>query len=287
MSKIHINRDRQSLGQFTPEAVSEGLRSGRFLPTDLAWREGMESWQPLETFTDLPAPEEVAPPTIAPGTPLTELPVAAPVAPAWERDPAASLFTRLYETVREVLGAPQATFAGMPTTGGFGKPLTFLVILGSLCGIVSIIYQLVFELVGPKAANASPDVTPAIMTGIFIGLMVCMPLIIALGSFVSAGIFHVALMLVGAAPKSYEATFRVICYANGSTSVLLLLPICGSLVQAAWNLYLLVIGFREVHGTSTGKAIAAVLLPMALCCGLTFAAVALAAAIPAMSQAAR
>lgn len=286
MSKIHINRERQSLGQFTPEDVAEGLRSGRFLPTDLAWREGMETWQPLETFTDLPAPEEAAPPlspTLAPGSPLADLPAAVPIAPAWERDPGASLFTRLYETVREVLGSPQATFAGMPTTGGFARPLTFLVLLGGACGIVSIIYQLIFELVGPKAANAPAAITPALLTGVFIGIMICMPLIIAVGSFISAGIFHVSLMLVGAAPKSFEATYRTICYANGSTSVLLLVPFCGGLIQAVWNLVLLVIGFREVNGITTGKAIVAVLLPMAVCCGLMIAAFTLVTLIPALS----
>lgn len=287
MSKIHINRERQSLGQFTPEAVTEGLRSGRFLPTDLAWREGMETWQPLETFTDLPAPDEIVPPTLAPGSPLAELPAAVPIAPAWEREPGAGLFTRLYETVREVLGSPQATFAGLPATGGFARPLTFLVLLGSACGIVSVIYQLVFELLTPKAANAPADVTPALMTGIFIGLMICMPLLVAVGSFISGGLFHLALLIVGAAPKSFEATYRVVCYANGSTSVLLLVPICGGLVQAGWNLYLLTIGFREVHGITTGKAVVAVLLPMAVCCGLMFTLGALGVALPAMSGTAR
>jgi hypothetical protein len=82
MSRIHLNRDRQSLGQFTPEEVAEGLRSGRFLPTDLAWREGMETWQPLSTVTDLPEPDEVQSPTLAPGTPISEI-AKAPLSPAW------------------------------------------------------------------------------------------------------------------------------------------------------------------------------------------------------------
>ncbi len=284
MSKIHINRDRQNLGQFTPEAVAEGLRDGRFLPTDLAWREGMETWQPLATFTDFPDPGEIAPPTLAPGSPLPDVAAAVPIAPAWERDSSAGLFTRLYETVREVLGSPQATFAGLPITGGYAKPLTFLLLIGSACGIVSIVYQLLFELLGPKAANTPGELTPAIMTGVFIGLAVCMPLFVAVGSFISAGIFHISLLIIGAAPKSFEATYRVVCYANGSTSVLLLVPFCGSFVQAVWNLFLLVIGFREVHGLTTGKAVVAVLLPMVMCCGLMFAAFAMIAAIPAMSQ---
>ena len=56
---IHINRDRESIGKFNDQDVADGLKSGRFLPTDLAWREPMESWQPLATFTDLPPPEAI------------------------------------------------------------------------------------------------------------------------------------------------------------------------------------------------------------------------------------
>ncbi len=56
MGMIFVNRDRESLGQFTEQEVSNGLNSGNLLPDDLAWQEGMESWQPLSTFENLPPP---------------------------------------------------------------------------------------------------------------------------------------------------------------------------------------------------------------------------------------
>jgi hypothetical protein len=62
MAMIHINRDRENIGKFNDQDVADGLKSGRFLPTDLAWREPMTSWEPLSTFTDLPPPEETAEP---------------------------------------------------------------------------------------------------------------------------------------------------------------------------------------------------------------------------------
>lgn len=61
MAMIFVNRDRQSLGQFTGQEVSNGLESGRFLPEDLAWQEGMESWQPLSSLTNLPPPGAAVP----------------------------------------------------------------------------------------------------------------------------------------------------------------------------------------------------------------------------------
>ena len=62
MAMIFVNRDSQSLGQFTDQEISNGLQSGQFLPADLGWQEGMETWQPLSAFTNLPAPGAVAPP---------------------------------------------------------------------------------------------------------------------------------------------------------------------------------------------------------------------------------
>ena len=43
----HIARDGQQLGQFSEEELSSGLFEGRYLTTDLAWREGMAEWRPL------------------------------------------------------------------------------------------------------------------------------------------------------------------------------------------------------------------------------------------------
>lgn len=60
MAMIHINRDSENIGKFNDQDVADGLKSGRFLPTDLAWREPMTNWAPLSTFTDLPPPEETA-----------------------------------------------------------------------------------------------------------------------------------------------------------------------------------------------------------------------------------
>lgn len=53
---IFVNRGSNSLGQFSEQEVSNALSSGKFLPDDLGWTEGMEAWQPLSTFSGLPQP---------------------------------------------------------------------------------------------------------------------------------------------------------------------------------------------------------------------------------------
>jgi len=62
MAMIFVNRDSQNIGQFTEQEISNGLQSGQFFPADLGWEEGMETWQPLSTFTSLPAPGSALPP---------------------------------------------------------------------------------------------------------------------------------------------------------------------------------------------------------------------------------
>lgn len=288
MSRIHINRNRQNLGQFSPEEVAVGLRSGRFFPTDLAWREGMETWLPLSTFTDLPEPpaeEEVPVPSLAPGSDVAAAARPHAVTPAWERP--GTWFSRAADTVKEVLASPREAFSGLPVNGEFLKPLTFLLLVGSACSAVSMGYQLIFELVAPRTMAQNPEITPPILIGVVLVIMALLPVILTVASFVSAGIFHLCLMLVGAAPKAFETTFRVVCYANGSTSVMLLIPFCGSIIQSVWNIYLLIVGFREAHGITTTKSVIAVLLPLAFCCGLIAAiGISLGLLVPALSQSA-
>lgn len=69
MATIFVNRERQSLGQFSAQEISNGLASGQFLPTDLGWQEGMETWQPLSAFADLPPPGAAAAPRTVPPAP--------------------------------------------------------------------------------------------------------------------------------------------------------------------------------------------------------------------------
>ena len=41
------------------------------------------------------------------------------------------------------------------------------------------------------------------------------PLLLILGLFIGSGILHLCLMMVGGANRSFETTFRVLCFASG------------------------------------------------------------------------
>ncbi|MBE2181553.1 MAG: YIP1 family protein [Chthoniobacterales bacterium] len=262
--KIHLNRAGQTLGQFTPHEVRSGYREGRFTGTDLAWHDGMPSWRPLAEVIDEIAPDEDgAPPVVT---------TAAESGPAWEQRAELGFFPALGETIRGVLLEPGKTFVSMRRSGGLGAPLFFYVLLGTLGGLAGVVYQEVFKSFesggGAEQQALSGMPGSAVVMGATIMLL---PIILVIGAFVGSGIMHLALMIVGGATRPFEATFRVLCYANGAAAVLQLLPGCGALIAAVWTIVVEIIGLAEVHNIGKGRAALAVFLPLIVCCGFLLA----------------
>src|ERR1700726_1331901 len=76
MATIHVNRGATSLGAFSEDQVREGIRAGRFLLSDLGWKEGMTSWAPLSQFAEFASEVAAAPAGAAPPPSLTPTPSA-------------------------------------------------------------------------------------------------------------------------------------------------------------------------------------------------------------------
>lgn len=270
MANIHLNRNRQSLGQFSPEDVADGLQSGRFLPTDLGWTEGMPSWKPLSEFSDLPA-VEVPTPSVAPGIELTG---SAPteIQPAWERRSEVGLFQGLFQTVRDSIAQPGSVFASLNPNGGLIAPLTFYLIIGMIGSLVALGYQFGITLVDPSSLGKgmegkSPEMVWAVMGTAFVIILVMLPFVLAIGAFLSAGFVHLSLMLLGCAKKPFRTTFQVTSYANGAALIFQIVPACGGVIAWVYGIVLTVIGIQKAHHIETSKAVIAVLLPVVLCCG--------------------
>jgi hypothetical protein len=77
--QIHVVRNSEGLGVCSAEEIVDGLKSGRFLASDLAWREGMDVWRPLGEWSEFgglgsPAPTgtSVSSPSIGPALPWEE-----------------------------------------------------------------------------------------------------------------------------------------------------------------------------------------------------------------------
>jgi len=260
---IHINRNRQSLGQFTEQEVADGLQSGRFFADDLAWRQGMDSWQPLSNFADLVSVAVV----------VEESPEAvSEILPTWERPEPRGVFSSVLESVKEILGAPGETFRAMPATGGFGRPLKFYLLVSWLTSAVAILVQLAAALVNPAmfVQEGGPAIPREMLPWIFVAAIVLMPLILLVGIFVSSALLHGALLLVGGAKKPFETTLRTLCYAVGATSVIQMIPLCGGWISMiAWIFYSAV-ALKEAHRTDLWRPVVAVGLVFLLFCGAIF-----------------
>jgi hypothetical protein len=248
------------------------LKTARFLPTDLGWREGMPSWLPLSQFPEF-APAGAAPaasgPTPSAGPPVEAPATAVPVAQSglpWDRRQELGLVNAFIETLKLVLMNPSVAFAQMKTEGGVAEPLLYAVIGGSAGFIVYFLFSMLFSTFGMMShRNPLAGLMGFGFGAIFMVLF--LPVFLALGLFIGSAILHLCLMLVGGAKRSYEATFRVMCFAAGSAYPIMIVPICGGMISGIWCLVLECIGLSKAHDTSTGKAVFAVLLPLVVCCG--------------------
>jgi hypothetical protein len=166
-----------------------------------------------------------------------------------------------------VLTKPGEAFTVMKREGGLGEPLIYALIGGCLGGIVSLLFSLGLQSLGFFADRHD---TFAAMTGMGVGsaaFIVLVPLFIVIGLFIGGAIVHLCLMIVGGANQSFETTFRVIAFSQGSTGPLQMIPICGGLIAGVWALICNCIGLARAHETDIGRAVLAVFLPLIVCCG--------------------
>jgi len=274
MGPIHIARDGAKLGSFSQEEISEGLRTGKFLLTDLGWQNGMADWRPLAEFSLGPAAAGPGVEVPQPATTLAAAPqVASHAAPGgeevglpWEHREQLGFFKAFFDTVSLLITKPTEAFTMMKREGDMVGPLLFLVVGGSAGMIVSLLFQLIMQSL-PAFAGGN-NLASLFGIGWVIGYMVIMPLLLIVGAFIGSGILHLCLMLVGGANRSFETTLRVVCFSGGAAYLFSMIPICGGMITAVYNIVLECIGLSRAHQTTTGKAIMAILLPLIVCCGV-------------------
>ena len=268
MAMIHVNRGTTTLGVFSDDEVREGLSAGRFAPTDIGWREGMATWQPLSQFPEfgVAAVGSDVPP-VQPGAAPISTTVSERTGLPWEHRQERGFFNAFIETLTMVLTRPAEAFSVMKREGGFGEPLIYALIGGCVGGIVAFLFSLGFQSMGLFADKNNGLAT---ITGMGIGsaaMIIVLPLFIVIGLFIGSGIVHLCLMIVGGANQPFETTFRVVAFSQGSAGPLQIIPLFGGLISGVWGLVCNCIGLARAHQTDTGRAVLAVFLPLIVCCG--------------------
>lgn len=187
----------------------------------------------------------------------------------WEDRSTNGFFSGLTKTVNEVLFNPSEFFKKMPVSGGQTDPLLFAMIVG----VVGMMFASVWDILLHDSVQGfmSPEMrtaTGGMSSGITSPLgMFLMPFLLILWLFIVSGALHLFLMMVQGAKAGFEATFRVVSYSIAAY-LFMAIPFCGMFITMVWVITLIVIGLRDAHEITGGKAVAAVLLPLIFCCGM-------------------
>ena len=175
------------------------------------------------------------------------------------------------EVVRSVLTGPAGFFRGIARRGNFVNPLVFALICSLIFAVLNGLFTMIAGLL-----SGTTGVGGAIAA--FVGSLIFTPILVAVFAFIGAGIYHLlVLLLAGGSNAGYEATFRVGAYASAIlvvswiSSLFNIIPVVGpiiggllSLLIGVYGVVIQVLGIREVHSTSTGRAVAVVLIPTAV-----------------------
>ncbi len=187
----------------------------------------------------------------------------------WE-EPSRPPAEALIETVKLFVTDTARAFRRMPVAGDIARPLLYAVIVGSIGPIVAQVYSLflpnpIFQILQERFAGqpGSELLARSAATGLF-GI-VFVPVAVVVGLLVGAGIVHLCLMMVGGANSGFVATLRVFCYSS-TGQLAQVVPVIGGLLALVFTTILEVKGLEIAHRTTPGKAIAAILIPGAVCC---------------------
>jgi hypothetical protein len=267
--QIHVARHQQQLGVFAPEDIVAGLSSGRFLGSDLAWREGMAAWTPLGDWAEFRGVG------VPPPSPDQAKDAAAPVMPSWEHGASVGNFIA---TIKEVALDPVRTFANL-RDGGFARPISFTywsLLPAWLCG--SLLYGALFGFMATVGVAGLPgtndpflawvaSVGPMVAALVISAVLAVFFLFVPLFNFVGAGITHLLLLPWGPS-GGYAQTYRANAYAYGAFMPFAFIP-CVNYVVMPWQLVAAIIAHSQVHRIAWWKvAISLVVIPCLCVCGI-------------------
>lgn len=190
----------------------------------------------------------------------------------WERRQALGYGVGLIETIRLFVTSPTKAYEQTLKQGDFLSPLLFSVIVGWFGSIIGQIWQFLLQgwllSMVPPEMEAQLRLYMSTSPGELAISMVLTPVFLMIILFVWSLVHHASLLLVGALDESesgFEGTYRVNGYAYVA-HLAAILPFLGWLVSIAWYVALLTIGATRIHGTTSGRALVAALLPLVVCC---------------------
>jgi hypothetical protein len=165
-------------------------------------------------------------------------------------------------TVRALVLDPVGFFRGIARRGDFVNPLIF----AAICALISALLGGIISLILSPLFVAPGDTGEALAGGVvgFVFSLIFALIFVVIGLFVGAAITQLLVMLlVRPQNAGFEATFRVGAYIQ-AVQLISWIPIIGWIIAFVWAIVLYILGLREVHSTTTGRAALVVLIPFAI-----------------------
>jgi len=163
---------------------------------------------------------------------------------------------------------PGAFFAGGPFERAAVRPVLYYLLVSVLAAALSLTWGALLPtaqpgLVGMLAEIMNVGLPAAAGSAGRLADFFLTPFWAVLYLIIASLLLHVFVLLLVPGRRSLTATVRTICYASGP-GVFAIIPFIGGWVAGIWGVVLTVIGLREAHRTTTGRAFAAWLLAAAL-----------------------
>jgi hypothetical protein len=195
---------------------------------------------------------------------------ALPAAPAgipWDWRRQLGFGKAFWETLKLSLLQPNDFYARMPVRGGYFEPLLYAVIttlVGLLGGFLLQIPLTLLQagMAGAAMSNLVAGLSLAVMLFVALIAVILSPIFIVIGEFIGAIIAHFFVWLLGGR-AGFEATFRVLCFAN-SSQVFQVVPGLGAVIGTVWWCVLVYFGYRHAHRLEKVPAFLAMILPVLL-----------------------
>ncbi len=172
-----------------------------------------------------------------------------------------------FQTMRESLFSPSKFFKKIAFGEGYWAPLIYGLITGIIGNGCAILWFWLF-----MAQWIPTDRIPFNYSLSILQVIAPLPFHQAIAIFIGSAIIHLCLMIVRGNQNGYKTTFRAISYSY-SGYLFGIIPFIGLIIGNIYVFILTIIGVREGHGISTGKAILAVLLPAIVLFGLILIAI--------------
>ena len=185
-------------------------------------------------------------------------------------------YERYWNTVKAVLLKPTEFFTSFNKTDDISKTIMYFLVLVGIASFFNALWNLLtnsfMNSIMYNLAQLDTGNTDMGINALFAG-MSFIPMVITsviggfIGLFVGAGIIHVMLLILGEGKNGFNATLNAIIFSY-TPNLIIIIPIFGSMISWIWVLVLNIISIKHMQDTTWGKAVAAVLLPGAICCCL-------------------